>query len=451
MDSNVSITEHGQFWLSENENRKLWGTLYVNEVNEATLETFGFLVDPSEGGSHTILGQMRSGQKWVTLISCIPTNTQESHGDGQTDWSHQTCLVNIVVEGIGFERGEEIAFEQASLDISTLPKWANPNMVKLAFAEDKSKPIRVNISIEDRADETTRVSFRGEEVIISVAFQPKERWGHHGAITKYQVEDHCYLKIERSDGSKMPLKSILSVAGTMLDLLSICCNETSTVASFTVHLEKGEPPPAKVYVRMRGYDSERKEGFPYAALRLTDLGGMGGVARWIEVTERYGAAVALLTSNWYNEKAYNEDKFSRMYTAVEGLLSRKKKRKRAKMTSKELADFVEDAIPSFSSITSRPSEEWAERVKDIRDQKISHSDPTSTVVTDGRTMHVMTNVLYTAGASFLLREMGIGEKQVEAYIERCSQSLLLRNYLKMASRHWRRNHRSAHASCSNPM
>ena len=29
--------------------------------------------------------------------------------------------------------------------------------------------------------------------------------------------------------------------------------------------------------------------------------------------------------------------------------------------------------------------------------------------------------------------------------------LLLRNYLKMASRHWRRNHRSAHASCSNPM
>ena len=27
----------------------------------------------------------------------------------------------------------------------------------------------------------------------------------------------------------------------------------------------------------------------------------------------------------------------------------------------------------------------------------------------------------------------------------------LRNYLKMASRHWRRNHRSVHASCSNPM
>ena len=40
-------------------------------------------------------------------------------------------------------------------------------------------------------------------------------------------------------------------------------------------------------------------------------------------------------------------------------------------------------------------------------------------------MHVMTNVLYIAGASFLLREMGIRENQIEKYIEKCSQSLLL--------------------------
>ena len=176
---------------------------------------------------------------------------------------------------------------------------------------------------------------------------------------------------------------------------------------------------------MWGNDDERKKGRQYAALSLEDLGGMGGVARWLEVTERYGAAVALLTSNWYNEKAYNEDKFSRMYTAVEGLLARKKNRKKALMRDSELAEFVRDAIPGFSSVTGRTPEEWAEEVKNIRDQNISHSDPTSTVVTDGRTMHVMTNILYTAGASFLLSEMGIGEKQVEKHIEGCSQSLLL--------------------------
>ena len=35
-------------------------------------------------------------------------------------------------------------------------------------------------------------------------------------------------------------------------------------------------------------------------------------------------------------------------------------------------------------------------------------------------MLVMTNVLYAAGASFLLREMGMGENQIEEYIKRCS-------------------------------
>ena len=357
MDNNDPFTEHGLFWLSENEGTKLWGTLYVNEVDGATLETFGSLIDPREGRLHTIAGQIRSGQKWVTLIDCFPTNTRNRgwSGDGQLDWSRQTCLVDGVVEGISFAKGEEIAFEQATLSISSLPKWANLNIVKLDYAKGTARHIRVNISIEDRADETTRVSFLGEEVQVSVRFRPKEESRKWGVITKYLVEDHCTLTMERPDGSKMTLKNILSVTKAIQDLLSICCNETPIVTSFGVHLEKGASRPAKIYATMWGNDAERREGHPYPALSLGDLGGMGGVAQWFEVTERYGAAVTLLTSNWYNEKAYNEDNFSRIYTAVEGLLTRKRNRTKAKMTASELAKFVEDSLPGFSSLTGRPS------------------------------------------------------------------------------------------------
>ena len=410
MDSNKPITEYGRFWLRENEQRKLWGTLYVNEANKSTLETFGSLIGQSEEGLHTIVGQISSGQKLATLIDCFPTNTRNwiPVEEGESDWSRQTWLVNTVVEGIGFEKGKEIAFEQATLSISTLPKWANPNIVKVA----KFGSNRVNISIEDRADESKTVWFRGEKVKISLRFRAKQESKTRGVITRFSVEDHCCLIIERADGSKMPLDSIFSVAEAMQDLLSICCNETPTVTSLSVKYGKDEPSPAKVYARMRGNDAERKEGCPYPAFGLKDLGGMGGVARWIDLRERYGEAVAFLTSNWYNEKAYNEDKFSRMYVAVEGLLARKKKREKANMKTPELAEFVKKAIPSFSSITNRSPEQWAQKVKEIRDQKIGHSDPTSTVVTDGRQMDVMTNVLYIAGASFLLREMGLNEDQV---------------------------------------
>ena len=427
MDRNEPITEHGLFWLRDNEQRQLWGSLCINEVNEAKLETFGSLIDPTEGGLHTIVGQIRSGQEWVTLIDCLPTTSQNwwLSRDGETDWSRQTCLVNGVVKGIAFDKGDKIAFERAILSISTLPKWANPNIVKVHYTEARIRPIRVTISIEERADDSAVVRFGREEVKISLRFLPKQDSEQRGVITRILVEDHCYLIIEKADGGKMPLESILSVAGDMLDLLSICCNETPTVASFSVHYEKDQPRPANVYVQMKGYNAERKKSRPYPTLDLKDLGGMGGVARWIEVKERYGDSVALLTSNWYNEKAYNEDKFSRIYTAVEGLLARKQNRNTAQMNATELARFVAEAIPDFSGITNRTPEEWAERVKEIRDQKIAHSDPTSIVVADGRTVHVMTNVLYIAGASFLISEMGLGQELVEAYIERCSKSLLL--------------------------
>ena len=333
--------------------------------------------------------------------------------------------MNRVVKGVGFEKGDKIAFEQATLSISTLPKWANPNIVKLNHTEARNRPIRFTISVEERADESAIVSFRGEEVKISLRFLPKQESMRRGVITRILVQDHCHLIIEKADGSKMPLDSILSVAGAMMDVLSICCNETPTVTSISVNYEKGKQPPANVYVQMKGHGAEERKSNPYPALDLKDLGGMGGVARWIEVKERFGDSVALLASNWYNEKAYNEDSLSRMYAAVEGLLTRKNNRSRAKMNATQLAGFVAEAIPSFSSITSSLPEEWAKRVKEIRDQKIAHSDPISMVVADGRTMHVMTNILYVAGASFLLKEMGLAEEQVEHYIASCSKILLL--------------------------
>ena len=75
MDRNEPITEHGKFWLMDNEQKQLWGSLYINEVNEAKLETFGSLIGPTEAGLHTIVGKIRSGQELVTLIDCFPTNS----------------------------------------------------------------------------------------------------------------------------------------------------------------------------------------------------------------------------------------------------------------------------------------------------------------------------------------------------------------------------------------
>ena len=431
MNNREAITEHGLFWRQDNDQKKLWGTLRIDETNEASLETFGSLIEREEREkrSHSnIIGQIKGGQGWVTLINCFPIKTQNAltARDGKIDWSHQTCFVNQVVQGIPFEKGAEIAFKEAILDISSLSKWVDPRLVELDLTGGPSTPYRMTVSVKDRANETVTLSFKGEEIRVSIRFSPRGESSRKGVISSYSVEDHCLQVIEKSDGSRMPLEIILSVAGAILDLLTICCNETPDVNSFSAQYEKGKlQPTTKVFVRMRGYNVEKKEGFPYPDPNFYDIGGAEGIAKWLGVTERYGATVSLLTSNWFNDRAYNEDKLSRMYTAVEGLISRRKERKKAKMTDKELAEFVDEMVPGFSNLTSCSAEDWAKKVKEIRDQKIGHSDPSSTIVTNGRAMIMMTNVLYLAGASFLLREIGMEEQHIGKYVQTCGQSLPL--------------------------
>ncbi len=428
MDSNGETTERGLFWLRENDKKRLWGTLYISEQRGITLETFGSLINPDELRTQTIVGRIRAGQQLVTLIDCFAVNTQDGFpwGDGEPDWSYQTCIANRLVDGIGFQAGEEIAFERAAIGISTLPKWVNPDLVKSEFLQSESGFVRLNISIEDRPTETTTVTYREQELRISLLFQPKQQTSSRIGGSRILVEDHCYLTLERTDGSQMLLESILSVAGIVLDLLSICCNEMSTITSLDVHFTRGDAIPAKLYVPTKGFGTETDKGYPRPALSYADIGGIEAVARWFKLKERYGEPAAILTSDWYGGTAYPEDSFSRMYTAVEGLLSRKKHRKSAKMNAIELSDFVEEAVSDSPYIGIGAIGEWAERVKAVRDQKIDHSDPSSTIEADWRSMHVMTNILYVAGVSFLLKEMGLDDEQVKEYIMWCSHSLLLK-------------------------
>ena len=340
MNDKDAILEHGLFWLSENDERKLWGTLRISEANEVRLETFGSLISERADRTQRIIGLISGGQEYVTLVGCFPIQTQFSDRkwDGN-DWSHQTCLANQALKGIAFEEREEIAFEEAILHISTLAKWVNPNIVELEFAGDSTRPLRVNVSITEKGDETTTATFQGEEIKVSIVFRPTEGWETHGQITKYSVEDSCFLAIERADGSKMPLKNILSTTGAMLNLLSIGCNETPSVSGLSVYYKKQEEPPVRVFVRMRGHDVEVRGKYPFPAIGLKELGGVEGIARWLKVTERYGATIGLLTSNWFDGGTYSEDRFARTYTAVEGLVSRKKARNRASHEFKGASGF----------------------------------------------------------------------------------------------------------------
>ena len=89
MNDKEILSEHGRFWLSENDERKLWGTLRINEINEVRLETFGSLIAERDERTRRIIGVINGGQEYVTLVDCFPDSTRfiGEEWDG-IDWSH---------------------------------------------------------------------------------------------------------------------------------------------------------------------------------------------------------------------------------------------------------------------------------------------------------------------------------------------------------------------------
>ena len=427
MDTSKSTTEHGLFWVKNHEQNKLWGTLRINEINEARLETFGSLIEHGEENPQTIVGQIKGGQLPVTLLNCFPINTQYAQPapESQWDWSQQTCLVNVVLEGLALEEDQEAAFAEAIINISTLSKWVNPKLVSFELTKSPSGKIKTGILLNDREDESVATTFRGKEITITLRFNPKEQRAMTGPINSYSVEDNCFLVLEKADGGKLLMEDVTALAAAIQDLLSICCNETAVVTSLNVKQEQDDLNYVKVFLRMKGYKVEKKGKYPYASLEFDSIGGMKGIARWLHKTEKYHPSTAFLTSKWYNDTAYSSDNLSRTYTAVEGLNARKKSHSQANMNVKDLAQFVDRAIPDFHNIANSSAKDWATKVKDVRNKTITHLDPTGAPTTNGLALLRMADILYVAGASFLLREIGIEEPEIRTYIDGCYQSGLL--------------------------
>ena len=422
-----SKTEHGLFWVSNDEDKKLWGTLQINEINEARVETFGSLIGTREENPQTIVGLIKGGQQAVTLLNCFPINTRHAVPalDGELDWSHQTCLVNVVLEGLALQEDQQPDFAAAMINISTLPKWVNPNILDVKPTKTLSGSWKIGITLKDRADESIITTFREKRIKIGIWFNAAEQSDSRGPITKYSAEDNCLLSLEAAEGERLHLDDITGITAAIQDLLTVCCNETSVVTSVHVKHEQKDEETVKVFRRMKGYKVEKKGDNAHPSLNFQNIGGMKGIAKWLEKTEEYHPATAVLTSNWYNDTGYGSDKLSRTYTAVEGLQTRKNSRKKANMNVRQLAEFVDQAIPNFDDITNSNAKDWATKVKNVRDKTIAHLDPIGAPTTDGLALLRMSDVLYVAGTSFLLRKVGLGEPEIQKYIQGCYQSGLL--------------------------
>ena len=416
-------TIDGLFWLKNLDTTKLWGTLTVSPTKDMTLKTFGSLLDTDDEKVETIIGQVEGGDEFVTLLNCFVKNTKgkpvalaQHKRPGEIDWSMQTWRVNTAVEGLGFEKEEEVEFSQITATLSTLARWVMPDTLDIDWTRESPERFQMTAKGSYREPESATAVFGETPFRIALNYvNPGMIW--QSRTKRIEMEDSCNIRVAREDGGRMKLGEGLAIVAELQNLLTICYHAPAIVNTISVRHED-EEIQAEVTIKFRGDDLDNPErGIKRdPILEFDEIGRMEGVARWIEIAGELSASIDTLMANWYNSHSYVEDQYAHVFVGLEGMLAKLNGMPRAQVTERNLIDAASALGPVFLQTFGTNAEDWARAAKEIRDTRVSHIDPNRGAFLDPRKTTRIRESLYVLGIATVLKEMGVGKCETDEFI-----------------------------------
>lgn len=331
-----SIEAPGQWWLPENPDHKVSGTLVIRESGEAELRLIGTLRSPFYGGdvataidgtttiTHSsrsmhnaglyprILGQ--AGSKEYTLDDCFQTQLRENlFGDAL---GLESIHVHQVLQGAWFEQGEGLEFTRLVLHMDWLAYWVELSGISENRIVDSMERTLTLRSIESQQFE----GLDGTRMMLG------QSWEVSGdGITERRLTQDFYFEVEAP--TLMPLNALLSQAGALQDLVSIATGKRAAFKSISlrhpdVATRRGDTrylsaidlfaqwqvKNASTPKRLTSYD------MPFS---LTQLGGVDGISRWLNAVAEHIPALSRVMTAQYGS-TYVGDLFLNCAAALEG-------------------------------------------------------------------------------------------------------------------------------------
>jgi len=336
----------GQWWLPENPDHKVAGTLSVSDTGRSDLRLIGSLRSPLGVGETSAEGDVTqtvftdksmhaagvfsriaglSGSKAFTLDDCFQTHwSGDLFGRGL---DAQTIHVNQVLRGAYFEPGEALEFTTLIVRMDWLVYW-----VLLGG-------ITESVTVQNPDD--TNASMKPIEHVLTIkpvdpldlegpggaAIQLAQMYGLDGDhITERRLTQDFYFVVGFPD--VVPLQDLLSQAGALQDLVSI---GTGKVAAFKeVSLrhpdiersfgDKTHELPIELFAQWQVKNSQHPEYLTSYDMPFTfaQLGGAGGTEKWLKAVEQHRPALSRVMSTRYSPNRYVGDSFINCAAALEG-------------------------------------------------------------------------------------------------------------------------------------
>ena len=432
-----SFDTDGQFWTDGRPERKVAGRLRYSDADGVVLDLIGSLhnpmavLDEQSGPDKSlplddlfnlhaepvrILGETPEGS--VTLENCLRTN-----GDfplaKTIEHYRETYKATVASIGGSLPSSTEATFAECRVIIDNLADWVRRSLINSGGGQQLTSGAEYTTTYTIRHRETfqTPTAFGSMELFRGSGFRVE-------GFKETVFTQNCQLRLLYDPAQTR--SQVVSMCTKIQDLVTIGLSAPASIESIAVSLS-GSDESINLYGQLASSKVEidkRRPRFGGNLFDFNDIGGINGLASWIDVTGKYHAVVSHLVSHWYQEPLYVETRFNTLVIAAESMLRIRHGEHKVDLR-KGLNELANEVGQPFLDLVG-DVDAWAQKVVVARINNVVHRGLREH---DRPPLYVLSQSLYFLTVLCLLRECGVKSATFDR-IQHSQPYLLLSDQLK---------------------
>ena len=416
----------GLFWLVDKPDDKVAGRLRFDPTEGARLGLIGKFKDfvPS-GRNPPVRMNAIAGGRFFTLENCHFAGLRvEYAGGGQTGLTRHEYQSNLILAGLHWENHESLKFKNVLLHLRYLEQWVNQLNTLPSGYEGRSRNRPLIVATFDELERKAVVPGAFGELGLTYG-----RATSGDKFLETTVRQNFFFDLRMTEVCS--LDEVLNLCWLLQDMVTLGCDFPSALTDLAMeHPQQTSDTlapkklPIKPYMRAIGnYNGEPRGDIHSYRMLFTfgDLGGIEGVAKWLEVVSRYRIAVGALIGNLYAPSPYSESSFFNACTAAEAF-RRIQLGEQHLNFAQELPVLAEQAGDTFKELVG-DVDKWARRVVQTRVNIVVHRGLRGGA--DSYDIIWLADSLHLLVVLCLLGECGV-QKRAEERIRHCERFYLLK-------------------------
>ncbi len=408
-----NLDVEGLFWLPSKPDDKVAGRLKFDATNGTELSLIGAFrnyLSPGTTNLDGLLGNDKLARvhgvaegKSFTLCDSTQIQTTMNIPGIIREKYHSPVLLS----GGHFNDDKQLTFKAANVRLRFLENWIGISGVQVRIETEGDKRIHFRGLTYNSPEESRASTSFGQ---IHLLHSGKLRDSRPVETT---IEERCTLRLTFEKARS--LDESVHLCSPIQDLVTIGLHAPSAMTELSLSLSDelkrashSTSQWVNVYAQFTGTDTQAHLAPPHTAKMLftfADVGGLAGVASWLEATRNYPSVLGILVNHWYVPQLYVDNRFFNAYTAAETLRRIQVGKQQINM-KRGFNALAEKAGHTFVQLVG-DLDSWITKVIQVRNTRVFHRGLHES--SEGVMIYLLAESLYFLVVLCLLRECNVSE------------------------------------------